>query len=91
MNIVPAQEIKRRGFAAVDDLIARGPVHVLKNNLPQYVILTEARYQELIDTEDESYIERLKTSLADVKAGRVQHFKNADELLKAIDEYDEDV
>lgn len=88
MNIIPAQEIKRRGFAAVDDVINRGPVHILKNNLPQYVILTETRYQELIDIEDESYMERLKTSLEDVKEGRVHHFKNADELLKAINEDD---
>lgn len=85
MNVVPAQEIKRRGFSAVDDLMNRGPVHVLKNNLPKYVILTEERYQELIDIEDESYIERLKTSLMDVKEGRIHHFKNADALLKAID------
>jgi hypothetical protein len=35
MNTIPAQEIKRRGIAAVDDLIAKGPVHVIRNNKPQ--------------------------------------------------------
>jgi hypothetical protein len=35
MNIVPAQEIKRRGIAAVDEALARGPVHIVKNNRPQ--------------------------------------------------------
>jgi hypothetical protein len=35
MNSIPAQELKRRGIAAVDDLIAQGDVHVIRNNQPQ--------------------------------------------------------
>lgn len=34
MNTIPAQELKRRGIAAVDDLIAAGYVHVIRNNRP---------------------------------------------------------
>ena len=34
MNVVPAQEIKRRGIAAVDEALAQGPVHMIKNNRP---------------------------------------------------------
>ena len=45
MNAIPAQEIKRRGIAAVDDLIANGDVHVIRNNQPQYVVLSEARFR----------------------------------------------
>ena len=85
MNVVAAQEIKRRGLAAIDDVIERGPVHIFKNNLPQYVIVTEERYQELLQTEEASYIERIKLSLQDVKKGNVHHFKNADDLLKMIE------
>ena len=48
MNAIPAQEIKRRGIAVVDDLIAKGDIHVIRNNQPQYVVLSEERYQELI-------------------------------------------
>ncbi len=88
INVIPAQEIKRRGFAAVDDVIDRGPVHVFKNNYPQYVILTEKRYQELVNFEDEEYIKRVKMSLKDVEEGRVHSFKSADELFNMI--HDED-
>lgn len=86
MNTLAAQEIKRRGIAAVDDLIKEGPVHVIKNNRLQYVVLTEARYQELLETEEESYRERIKLSLADVQAGRVKRFDNVEDLLKRIEE-----
>jgi len=48
MNTIPAQEIKRRGIAAVDGMIATGDVHVIRNNKTEYVVLTEARYQELV-------------------------------------------
>jgi len=85
MNTIPAQEIKRRGIAAVDRLIAQGDVHVIRNNRPEYVVLTEARYQELVAEAEEAYVARVKASLEDVKAGRVRRFASADELLKALD------
>jgi PHD/YefM family antitoxin component YafN of YafNO toxin-antitoxin module len=87
MNTIPAQEIKRRGIAAVDDLIASGDVHVIRNNRPEYVVLSEARYQELVADAEEAYVARVKASLEDVKAGRVRRFASADELLKALDLY----
>jgi PHD/YefM family antitoxin component YafN of YafNO toxin-antitoxin module len=85
MNSIPAQELKRRGIAAVDDLIAKGDVHVIRNNEPQYVVLSEARYQELVAEANEAYLARVRASLEDVKAGRVKKFKTADDLLKAIE------
>lgn len=85
MNAIPAQEIKRRGIAAVDDLIANGDVHVIRNNQPQYVVLSEARYQELIVAEQEAYYARIRASLEDVNAGKVKRFKTAAELLRALD------
>ena len=71
MNTIPAQEIKRRGIAAVDELIATGDVHVIRNNRPEYVVLTETRYQDLVADAEEAYVARVKASLEDVKAGRV--------------------
>lgn len=85
MNTIPAQEIKRRGIAAVDDRIAKGDLHVIRNNQPQYVVLSEARYQDLIMVEYEACLARVRASLEDVKAGRLQRFKSVDELLKALD------
>ncbi len=88
MNTVAAQEIKRRGISVVDEPLKNGAVYVIKNNQPQYVVLTEDRYQELLATETEAYLARVRASLEDVKAGRVSRFKNARELLKAIEQED---
>lgn len=85
MNTIPAQELKRRGIAAVDDLIANGDVHVIRNNRPEYVVLSEARYQELLAEAQEACVARVKASLEDVKAGRVRKFASAEELLQALD------
>jgi len=85
MNTVSAQEIKRRGVAAVDDVIAKGDVHVIRNNRPQYVVLSEARYQELVAEAHEAYLARVRESLEDFKEGRVQKFATAEDLLKALD------
>lgn len=85
METIAAQEIKRRGITAVDEALKEGPVHVIKNNRPQYVVVSEERYQELIEAEDEAYIARVKASLEDVKAGRTRKFKSTGELLKALD------
>ena len=88
MNTLAAQEIKRKGISAVDEVLKEGPVHIIKNNQPQYVVLSEERYQELVEAEDEAYNARIRKSLEDVKAGRVRRFKSADELLKALEEED---
>ena len=85
MNIISAQELKRRGLAAVDDVIAEGDVHVIRNNQPQYVVLSESRYLELVAEAQEAYLARVRASLEDVKAGRVQKFTTAEDLLKNLD------
>jgi len=89
MNAIPAQDLKRRGIAAVDDLIAKGDVYVIRNNQPQYVVLSAVRYRELIEAEEEAYVARMKASLEDLKAGRVRRFASADELLKELAREDE--
>ena len=83
MNTIPAQEIKRRGIAAVDELMATGDVHVIRNNRPEYVVLSEARYQELVAEAEEAYVARVKASLEDVKAGRLKRGSAAD-LIKEL-------
>lgn len=47
MQTVRASEIKRRGLAAVEDLLDHGPVHVIKNNRLACVVLSEAEYARL--------------------------------------------
>ena len=83
MNTIPAQEIKRRGIAAVDDLITKGDVHVIRNNQPLYVVVHEARYQALLEAENEVYMARLQASMEDLREGRV-HRGSAAELLEEL-------
>jgi PHD/YefM family antitoxin component YafN of YafNO toxin-antitoxin module len=89
MKTVPAQEIKRRGISIVDEILKEGPVHIIKNNQPQYVVLSEERYRELLAAEDEAYVARVRASLEDVQAGRVHRFKSAKDLMKAIEQKEE--
>ena len=48
MNTLPAQEIKRRGVKAIELALKNGPVHIIKNNSPSCVVLSEAQYARLI-------------------------------------------
>jgi PHD/YefM family antitoxin component YafN of YafNO toxin-antitoxin module len=84
MNAIAAQDIKRKGISAVDEALKEGPVHVIKNNRPQYVVLTETRYRELIEAEDEAYAARIRKSLEDVKAGRVRR-GTAEDLIRELE------
>ncbi len=86
MNLVPAQEIKRRGIAAVDEALAHGPVHIIKNNRPQYVVLTEEGYRELLAMQEEATLARLKASLEDVSAGRVARHDSVETLMRHLDD-----
>jgi hypothetical protein len=47
MNTLTVSELKRRGMAAIEDGLRRGPLHIVKRNKPAAVVLTEAEYQML--------------------------------------------
>ena len=47
MQTIPAGELKRRGLAALEDMLDRGPVHVVSNNRLACVVLSEAEYERL--------------------------------------------
>jgi PHD/YefM family antitoxin component YafN of YafNO toxin-antitoxin module len=85
MNSIPAQDIKRRGISAVDDALREGPVHIIKNNRPSYVVLSEAAYAELLESSRDSARERLRESLADLQAGRTQRYDDADALMRVLE------
>lgn len=90
MNTLAAQEVKRRGISAVDEVLKNGPVHIIKNNQPQYVVMTEQRYRELVEAEGEAYTARIAASLKDLKSGKVRRFKSADDLIRALKSEDRD-
>jgi PHD/YefM family antitoxin component YafN of YafNO toxin-antitoxin module len=86
MNSLPAQEIKRRGISAVDEALANGPVHIVKNNQPQYVVMSEAAYAELLEAQEEAAIARIRASLEDATAGRISRHDSAEALLKHLED-----
>lgn len=47
-NILPAAKIKRRGMAAIEEGLQRGPLRIVKRNKPAAVVLSEADYQRLL-------------------------------------------
>lgn len=69
MKTIAAQEIKRRGIGAVDEAVADGPVYIIRNNQPKYVILSEKDYDSILS--DLAAV-RLAASETDLKAGRVK-------------------
>ena len=83
MNTIPAQEIKRRGIAAVDDLIAKGDVHIIRNNQPQYVVLSQERYQELLEAQEEAYRRASARRWRTSRPGRVKR-GTAEELISEL-------
>lgn len=68
-NTVPAAELKRKGAPAIEERLARGPVHVLRRNRPVFVALSEEQYADLVSEADSS---RIAASLADIRDNRVR-------------------
>ena len=69
MNMIAAQEIKRRGMAAVDHLLDQGPVRIVKNNRPRYVVMRDTEFDVMMSDLAEA---RLAASEDDLKAGRIR-------------------
>ena len=84
MNTIAAQEIKRRGIGAVDELIERGDVHIIRDNQPKYVVLSQERYQELLEAEENAYTARIIASLEDLKVARVTR-GTAEDLIRELE------
>lgn len=85
MNSIHAQEIRRRGISAVDEALRQGPVHIIKNNRPQYVVMTEERFQALLEAQEIAALGHLQASLDDLKAGRVKRYQDVETLMQQLD------
>ena len=80
MSTIPVQEIKRRGMSVVDKALAEGPVHLVKSNRAEYVVMSEEDYQELMNDLIEA---RLAASEMDIREGRVRR-GDAKKLMKTL-------
>ena len=80
MNTIPAQEIKRRGISAVDELLVNGPVHVISQNRPKYVVMEEERYQWLRESEEERILLRWREVQREVAEGDVTVLRSPEDV-----------
>jgi PHD/YefM family antitoxin component YafN of YafNO toxin-antitoxin module len=48
MNSITAAELKRRGMAAIEEGLRRGPVHLVKRNRLSAVVLSADEYARLV-------------------------------------------
>lgn len=78
-NTLAAGELKRRGLAAIEEKLKRGPVHVIRRNKPAAVVLSEEEFADLVNEAEQSWI---AASLADVQEGRVRRGTVADLLAE---------
>lgn len=69
MRSIPAREIKRCGIGAVDPHVQSGPVYVIKNDEPRYVVMDLGHYAELVDALDEISVIRAREALAQARDG----------------------
>jgi len=82
MLTIPAQEVKRRGISAVNDQLQNGPVWIISNNQPKYVVMDSEMFQAM---EDELSALRVGLSEADISARRYTR-GSADQLMAELDE-----
>ena len=83
MNTVPASEVKRRGVAALEESLKKGPVHIIKNNRPRYVVLTEEEYQALTASKQQPPAKTLLEIMLDKPSSGARTRKEIDAWLKA--------
>ena len=80
MTTMPVQEVKRRGMSVLDESLASGPVYVIRNNTPRYVVMFADVFHEMEESLADARIAAAET---DIKAGRVTR-GTADELMSEL-------
>ena len=79
---MPAQEIKHRGMSVMDEKLASGPVWVMSDNTPKYVVMFADEFRRM---RHEAFVAECLQSEAEYKAGLGKP-TTVDELMKAFDE-----
>jgi PHD/YefM family antitoxin component YafN of YafNO toxin-antitoxin module len=82
MNSLTVSELKRRGMAAIEDGLRRGPVHIVKRNKLTAVVLSEVEYQALTRSQQIPGMTAAQWLLGQVSSGR-QSKAQIDKALKA--------
>lgn len=82
MNSLTVSELKRRGMAAIEDGLRRGPVHIVKRNKLAAVVLSEVEYQALTRSQQAPGMTAAQWLLERVSSGQ-QSKAQIDKALKA--------
>ncbi|MBP5319570.1 MAG: hypothetical protein J6334_01185 [Kiritimatiellae bacterium] len=78
---MPAQVVKRRGMSALDAQLKDGPVWVIANNTPKYVVLFADDFKRM---SHEAFVEGCLQSDAERRAG-LDEPVTVEELMSAFD------
>lgn len=79
---MPAQEVKRRGMSALNAQLKDGPVWVIANNTPKYVVLFADDFRRM---RHEAFVAGCLQSDAERRAGQATP-TTVDALMSAFDE-----
>jgi PHD/YefM family antitoxin component YafN of YafNO toxin-antitoxin module len=82
-RLIPAAEIKRRGISSLDELLDDGPVYVIKNGRPRYVVLSEESYRELLEGYEASERESIRESLRAARSGDLKR-SSVEDTIKEL-------
>jgi hypothetical protein len=72
-NTLTVAKLKRRGAAAIEDGLKRGPIRILKRNKSAAVVLSESDYQRLLAERNEKVpgLTAMQWLLAHPETGRL--------------------
>ena len=83
MNLLTAAELKRRGMAAIEEGLQRGPLHIVKRNRPTAVVLSETDYERLSKAAGDSRARRTPGSALDWLLRHTPHAKRSRKQIDA--------
>lgn len=79
-SIIAVQDVKRHGMGVVDGALRDGPVTIVRNNRPAYIVISPEEFESL---ESELREARVLASLAERKEGLYKSGNSAD-VMKDI-------
>ena len=83
---VPAQTIKRRGISALNQHLKDGPVWIISNNTPKYVVLLADEFRRM---RHEAFVEECLQSEAEYRAGLAKRTTPEELMAEIMDGIDD--
>lgn len=82
MLAMPAQEIKRRGIGVLNASLAQGPVWLISNNRPKYVVMLAEDFKRM---RHDAFVQGVRQSESEYQAGLGRETSVA-ELMTAFED-----